>query len=239
MKMKKRFIALSLVVTMIIGVLSGCGNSKGGSSEGGSSKKSDTMTVSEMLEAVLEDNDGELYIYEADMFYDSDIPLGKNRPVHVYVYDGEGIDWCREAGRTQTGRGSYKLGDIANKEISFEKGGDKAESHLNLETDESGNNVYIEAMMYKKALKGRDAFYLGGFSRIEVYGTTFMCFATTVTHKAYYDNRSSVLYYLIEDTESTKDKTIVWDDLGTDGIPVDELNVDTSIYAPYIVKPAD
>lgn len=225
--MKKRIailLTLTLSATMLLG---GCGSA---------GSKSDTMTVSEMLETVLKDNGGEVYIYEADTQYYQSIALGKDMPVGVYVYDGEGINWCQEEGRTESGRGSYKLGDIANDKINFEKGGEKdLVLGLDLETDDTGNDVYIEAI----PTEGEDVYYLGGFSRIEIYDKTYMCFATCFTNLSYYDEPKTELYYLIEDTESTKDKTIVWDKIGTDNILIDEVNVNKAVYSPIIPKPAD
>ncbi len=226
--MKKRFIAIVLIATMTLGILGGCG-----SSEGGSSKKSDTMTVSQMFETVLEENGGELYIYKAD-----DCDLGKDMSVNVWSYNGQRVNACQEVGRTEGNSGAYNLGDIANKKINFEKCEDSniLVHGLDLETDETGNNVYIEAIHTEnKRLK----FYLGGFSRIEVYDTTFMCFTTNVTDNSYATPYTYQLYYLIEDTETTKDKTIVWDKIGAEGILIDEIGVNKQVYAPATQQPAD
>lgn len=230
--MKKRFIALLLSGLMVVGVLSGCGSS---------GTKSDTMTVSEMLETVLEDNGGELYFYTTDTQYSNETPLGKDRKMQVYIYDGETVCRGKQVGSDDDYE-SYKLGEIANNEMTFEKVGEKDRVlGLDLETDETGNNVYIEALKTESHSEWHDfeVYYLGGFSRIEVYGTTYMCFSTRVTHLDTYDNWKTELYFLIEDTESTKNKTIVWDEIGTDGILVDEVKVRTDVYAPIIPQPVD
>lgn len=225
--MKRKMTALLTLALLTTLLLGGCG---------GTESKSDTMTVSEMLETVLKDNGGEVYIYKADTKYHQNVALGKDMPVGVYVYDGEGINWCQEEGRTESGRDSYKLGDIANNKVNFEKGGEKdLVLGLDLETDDTGNDVYIEAIQ----TENDEVYLLGGFSRIEVYDTTYMCFATRVTHLNTYDNWKTEIYYLIEDTESTKDKTIVWDKIGTDNILIDEVNVRKAVYSPIIPQPAD
>lgn len=226
--MKKRIIALSLVLTMAVGILNGCGSS---------GTKSDTMTVSEMLETVLEDNSGELYFYTTDTRYDHEIPLGKSRRMDVYSYDGESVVRCRKVGSDDI---QCALGQIANKETSFEKTEEKDKVlGLDLETDKTGNEVYLEVLKTEthRGSKDFEVYYLGGFSRIEIYGTTYMCFATRQTD--FYDDRKTEIYFLIEDTESTKDKTIVWDELGTEGILVDEAYIRQEIYAPIIPQPAD
>ena len=66
-----------------------------------------------------------------------------------------------------------------------------------------------------------------------------MCFATNVTNAAYTPPYITQIYYLIEDTETTKNKTIVWDEIGTEGILIDEVGVKKKVYAPAIQQPAD
>lgn len=225
--MKKKFLTLALVTTMLVSTLTGCGGSG----------KSDTMTVSQMFDTVLEDNGGELYIYGVETKYHSDTALGKDMPMKVFAYDGERIIRCQEVGRTENGFGEYKLGDIAKGNMNFEKTENETlVLGLNLETDETGNSVYIEAI---KTENDKDRYCLGGFSRIEVYDTTFICFATNVTDHSYATPYTTQRYYLIEDTESTKGKTIVWDEIGTEGILIDEMGLNKDVYAPAIQQPAD
>lgn len=225
--MKKKFLTLALVTTMLVSTLTGCGGSG----------KSDTMTVSQMFEAVLEDNGGEFYIYGVETKYYPDTALGKDMPMKVFAYDGESIIRCQEVGRTENGAGNYKLGEIVKENVNFEKTEDETlVLGLNLETDETGNNVYIETI---KTEKDNDRYCLGGFSRIEIYDTTFMCFATNYTDHNYVTPHTTQIYYLIEDTESTKNKTIVWDEIGTEGILIDEMSLYKDVYAPAIQQPAD
>ncbi len=231
MENEKRFITLGLVVTMVVGVLGGCGSS-------GSSGK--TMTVSEMLETVIEDNGGEVYLYEVESGGDNkDKTFGKDMKVSdVYAYDGNNIE------RMSLGYGNIiKLKDVANHDVSYEERQNKREIlGLDLETDETGNDVYIEAIKIDDNDgwgKEYDVMYFGGFSRIEIYDTTFMCFATNFTDYSYANPYTTTQYVLIEDTESTKDKTIVWDELGTDGILTDEVNVQKDKYCPVNYQTAD
>lgn len=229
--MKKKFLTLALVTTMLVSTLTGCGGSG----------KSDTMTVSEMFEAVLDDNGGEVYIYHVDTRLHNGkykgMNVGKEMPVSAYAFDGEKIVQCKVSDY-------INLGQVAKKEVSLVDRYDNSYPVVgfDLETDETGNDVYIEALVaYKSESSTSDykAFYLGGFSRVEVYDTTFMCFAINYTDHGYSTPSTSKQYYLIEDTESTKDKTIVWDEMETEGILVDELNVKKNVYAPAYEQPAD
>ena len=227
--MKRRIATLLTLTISTTMLLSGCGSIE---------SKQDTMTVSEMLETVLKDNGGEVYIYEGDT--DHGAVLGKDMDVDVYAYDGEEITMCEDerffAGEIPFSDCYYDLGDIANDKINFEKNEKKGFKSkvlgLNLETDDTGNDVYIEAI---KTDHESDEYFFGTFRRIEVYDATFMCFETRVEPQ----NGTSpyTVYTVIKDTESTKDKTIVWDEVGTEGILVDEMGINPSIYFPP--KPAD
>lgn len=224
--MKRRIATLLTLTISITMLLSGCGSTE---------SKSDTMTVSEMLETVLKDNGGEVYIYKGDTQHDN--VLGKDMDVDVYVYDGEEITGCEDeryyAGELQLWECNYDLGDIVNDKINFEKDENKKlVLGLNLETDETGNDVHIEAI---KTESESDKYFFGTFSRIEVYDATFMCFATRVVPQD--GTNPYTLYTVIKDTESTKDKTIVCDEVGTEGILVDEMGLKPNIYFP--LKPAD
>ena len=90
---------------------------------------------------------------------------------------------------------------------------------LGLVTDETGNNVNYEGFIIGERNETRRKVYYGG--HIQVYGSSYMLFQGETTHGGY-----STSIMLIRDTEDTKEKEIVFDDIGTDGIYVDgELGV--------------
>lgn len=223
--MKKKIISILLVATMAVTILAGCGNADGTVKV----SKSDTMTISEMLDAVLEDSGGEVNIY--CRYSESKEVLGKDFPCRTYSYDGKTVKILKS-------NPSNTLGDIANgnaekADLHAEYG---VEPGLCIRTDETGNTANLEILACGGIEKvdgnvrtGDDgaAVFFGSFSRIEVYDKTYMCFTMTVYPASYspYDT-----YTLIEDTKSTKDKTIVFDTVGTDGVLVDEVDISSSIY---------
>lgn len=234
---KKKIVLLLTVATMIVGLLVGCGNSENKTS------KSDTMTISEMLNAVIKDNDGEVLIYHGEYTRSDSSNSGLNKPVgkdmHIHgiwggirSYDGEKIKYKDENKKEET---STKLGDVA-KGLELSDRDEGKAATLNVTTDETGNAVRLEAL----AVEGERCDYeliFGSFSRITIYDKTFMVFSTRVD----WGNGEPpfVSYLIIEDTDSTKDKTIVYDSIGTDGVLVDEINIDSSRFYPLETSPAD
>ena len=104
-------------------------------------------------------------------------------------------------------------------EISYYANIDKTYS-LGLVTDETGNNVSYEGFVYGVSNNTENEFSFGG--HVQVYGSSYMYF-----QKMNSDSMKSWTYFmLIRDTEETKEKEIVFDDIGTEGIYVDgELGV--------------
>lgn len=227
--MKKTKLTVIVVAVLCLSfVLSACGAKTTNTSNLDSESISDenteevskTMTVSEMLNAVLKDNGGKMYIYYRTPHYGDAAP-GKDLNVNAYLYDGKSI---------VSQEGTTTLGDVVKGEAVFEEEEDKGNAVLDVETDSTGNNTNLEVMLADgKTTKA----YFGSFSRIQVYDKTFMCF-TTIGF-TYGDDPQ--YYTLIEDTTSTKDKTIAWDSVGTNGVLVDEGNVNPDkFYAPALAN---
>lgn len=81
--------------------------------------------------------------------------------------------------------------------------------HFNLITDETGNYVSREGFVYEYAgypSAEDDVCFTG---HIEVYQSSYMLFQN--------ENK----FLLIRDTEETKNKEVVFDELGTEGIYID------------------
>lgn len=81
--------------------------------------------------------------------------------------------------------------------------------HFNLITDETGNYVSREGFVYEYEgyPSAEDDVYFTG--HIEVYQSSYMLF------------QNEDKFLLIRDTEKTKDKEVVFDELGTEGIYID------------------
>ena len=81
--------------------------------------------------------------------------------------------------------------------------------HFNLITDETGNYVSRDGFVYEYVgyPSAEDDVYFTG--HIEVYQSSYMLF------------QNEDKFLLIRDTEKTKDKEVVFDELGTEGIYID------------------
>lgn len=210
--MKKRNfkIVIAFVVSMVF-LLSACGNQK---------KK--TMTVSEMLDAVVEDNDGKAYIFFVRA--SSERKPGKSTRINnSYLYNGESIKSIKISGKDE--EYNIALGEyVKGSNVKIEEKGDYKKATLDITTDSTGNHASIETLG-----DGTDLMFCS-FSRIQIYDQSFMSFTTMYDG----ENHSSYFHVLIEDTASTKDKTIVLDPVGAKGVSVDEDPV-----ADYFVVPSD
>ena len=94
---------------------------------------------------------------------------------------------------------------------------DEEKYSLGLVTDETGNNVSYEGFEYDGS---PSRFYDRKYSfggHVQVYGSSYMYFQK----KDPYSTELSASFMLIRDTEKTKEKEIVFDDIGTEGIYVD------------------
>lgn len=208
--MKKNLLIILLTLILALTCLTGCG----------APKEPNTMTVSEMLNAVLADNGGEMVFYE----YDKD-QIGKDSGVTICYYDGTQIESSPHNVRDSSGNTNrILLGDIAQDTYLASEcepwTNYLGNAEIRLITDSTGNNVEYEAI-YHIGSSGteKEAITFGEFDRVQIYDKTFMVFKHTWYNGAYqvYENT----YTIIPDTESTKDMTIVFDKIGTAGIVVD------------------
>ena len=87
--MRKKFLSMLLATTMIVGLFTGCG----------SIGSANTITVSEMLNHILEE-EGEVVIYnftKDGSDWDSDYKPGVNTKAMVYYYNGETVSAMRSS----------------------------------------------------------------------------------------------------------------------------------------------
>ena len=143
---------------------------------------------------------------------------------------------CRADGSFYSIEKGGKLGELAQKddeeiiqeeiEHTYTRGTYK----LGIKTDDTGNSTATESILVQATYSKKweesqeDGWigYIGGIEEmgdfvghIEVYDSSYMMFQKS-------GNYDSTIIYLIRDTEETKDKTIVFDTVGTDGIVVDK-----------------
>lgn len=199
--MKRKLITL-LTLALTITLLSGCG------SEAGSGvSKGDTMTVSEMFDALVEDNGGEAMIFATKAN-----KLNTESNVSVYTYaGGTTINVYRE---------NVLLGEIMSGAVETTDlyGEVEIELLLNLVTDEDNNALTDEAgnVLYEEILSTNTKFDGTNISRIDIDGTAFIVIATSRPS----DNQNPNDYLLFPETESMVGKTIVMDSVGTEGVYV-------------------
>lgn len=106
-----------------------------------------------------------------------------------------------------------------------------------MNTDASGNNADVEALyatitgscLYSDEEVENEPTdfettycinFSSSFQRYQIYNQSYMVFRTT---RGDGTNVRDIYYTIIQDTESTIDKTVVLDEVGTDGIVVDSL----------------
>lgn len=158
------------------------------------------ITVSEMLNSIIEEK-GEVTIYKAIAnHFDKDVATLDYKDVY-YVYDGKTLTQSNYQGRST----KFK--------------------NFQLVTDDKGN-VRYEHMEFTLG----DYIRFGAFSREEINGTSYMVFALYLhgfDGSKWWDKE--VFYTLIEDTEYTIDKTIVFDK-ASDDITAYVDNATTRIY---------
>lgn len=218
--MKRKIATLLTLALSTALLLGGCGSA---------GSKSDTMTVSEMLETVLKDNGGEVGIYVTKDLTSSSSAFGKDTRVVGYVYDGNTVTI---KGDDSSNCYAYSLGEIAQgHDIRLDenwKDHEPVKVTLSYVTDETGNAIKFEFLdgmcIYPSSYN--DGAFFNAFNRVTVYDKTYMTFAGG------FDTGSSLQkwYIVIEDTESTKDKTIVCDEIGTAGMVEGELSVNADRY---------
>lgn len=115
----------------------------------------------------------------------------------------------------------YYMYQALEGEISYCYKDEKTYS-LGLVTDETGNNVSYEGFEYDGSYSRSYDWKYSFAGHVQVYGSSYMYFQK----KDPYSTELSASFMLIRDTEETKEKEIVFDDIGTEGIYVDgELGV--------------
>lgn len=202
--MKKRILTMVLALTMIMGILTGCG-----------ADSANKITVSEMINSVLEEK-GEVvmyYVTKSGKNYTPDYVPTKNLEGTVTYYNGESLTAMsskdKKLGNYLNGTSEANIPARAIQDLKVD---------LKTITDEEGTVLY-EAFCAKQygAQKETAWFKFGEFSRVEIEGVSCMVFAVysydTDSYKLKY-----VDYVVIEDTEYTKDKTVVFDKTNDEGI---------------------
>lgn len=205
--MKKKLLMLALIAATVTSSLTGCGGSS-------------TMTVSEMLEAVLEDNGGKMILYES-----SNDTIDKAHTPLMCYYDGVQIESNAHVGSLSLEE-SVSLGELAQGADPISDYEPVAKmlgtAEIRLITDSTGNAVESEIIYcLDSEYQGAEhaAIKFGEFERVQIYDQTFMVFKYSKYLKNYDTYETS--YTIIPDTKSTKDKTIVLDKIGTEGLVVD------------------
>lgn len=236
--MKKRILSVVLALTMVMGILTGCGAGSDGSasgSTGGFGTKE--ITVSEMLNSIIEEK-GEVEIYEFNpnskilkneyagnlMAYLDDKGSG-TMSFKAYYYDGETLKGCIR----NDGKKEYIKNFLVNPSEFYE--GTEIRKNPNfkgikLVTDKNGDFLY-------ESLGGAK---FGAFERVDFNGDSYMLFTTYTfgneDSKDFAGQLKDMVCIIIKDTDYTKDKTIVFDAIGTNGIEseVEDLMYDVKTY---------
>lgn len=216
--MKKK-IALLLTVAMVtMTMLAGCGstseNPAGEGSDAGSTANKvsgETVTVSEMLEHVLADNGGTMYIIAKGTAEQYTLEALENNEdvsfaiTYVTAYDGSKLE-------THKSENSFYFWNDDNKKHTY----DSFVSSIYERVDNEASNVSLSLSTYgdndlpEEVLKGEsinsDAdvyFYETMYHVTDGKGNSFMVF--------YNNNGGYNKYTLIKDTDWSKDKTVVLD----------------------------
>ena len=246
--MKKRIFSVLAIMCSMMLMMTGCGGANETDvNDGGINAVDNTMKFSELFEK-------DVIAYFGYLKEDDDL-IGKDQEISrigFFCSDGSVSEYSLGTKTSDSkvgGRGASKLGKLAKmKENQIEQslvyvGNLSAEEYytyqaqeseisywykdeekysLGLVTDETGNNVSYEGFEYDGSTS---RFYDRKYSfggHVQVYGSSYMYFQK----KDSYSTELSASFMLIRDTEETKEKEIVFDDIGTDGIYVDgELGV--------------
>lgn len=231
-KMKKRLIALLMSAIMVSGVLTGCG---GNDAESNADVKTETNTKVEVSNDTIAFS--ELFKHDVIIYTCGGSFDGKDEEIYdvdIFYADSkyEGYD------------DFLKLGDVAQKEddeiiSTLSDVWVIGNYKLGILSDSTGNSTDTESLLVRATYDSRHdnsrrpgwVGYTGGISNIgyfvghvTVYDDTFMMFEKT--------NNGDTSRYLIRDTEETKDKTVYFDPIGTEGIVVD-MNAEEA-FADYV-----
>lgn len=234
--MKRKIAAILTIALLTTTLFSGCGSqaeSNSGSSDVSGDRSSDvssdkngTTSSQEFVFSKLFEND--VIIYQCG-YGEGGHFEGKEESIdHTRI--------CRADGSFYLIDGGGDLGELAqmdDEEIiqkKSEHANTKGNYKLGIVTDDTGNNTATECVLVQATYSNQwenskeEGWigYVGGtggignfVGHIEVYDSSYMMFQKS-------GNYDSTIIYLIRDTEETKDKTIVFDAVGTDGIVVDK-----------------
>ena len=234
--MKKRIFSILAIICSMMLIMTGCGESNETDvSDGGINAVDNTIKFSELFKK-------DVIAYFGELHDDDDL-IGKDKDIsEIRFFRSDGSVTTYGLGYSYSNLG--KLSKMKEKQIEQslvnagslsdqEREGkisfyckDEAKYSLGIVTDETGNNVSYEGFEYD----GSSIDYVNNgdwkysyAGHVQVYGSSYMYFLK----KKDSDSGFSWIYFmLIRDTEDTKEKEIVFDDIGTEGIYVDgELGV--------------
>jgi len=211
--MKKKLLVLLMATTMMASLLAGCG-----------SKDATPITVSEMLDKVLEENGGSIYIYTSSISghsFDELISTTEYtvalKPT-VYKYDGTNICTLSASlkGGSRQDKGHFESATV--KGNTLDEGSDELVKNFDKNIDSmhdddkpQASSLTIDSdgveILPSEAANGSDriAFY-DDFYHIENRGISYMVF-----HAPAGNPPTSNVYIFIKDTDYTIDKTVVPD----------------------------
>ena len=206
--MKKRILSMILMLTMVMGIFTGCGTGAGGSAN--------EITVSEMLNSIIEEK-GEVVMYRggvsADGYAGFDTISDKSDG-SVVVYNGETLIQKRHKHSSPTLLGLLKGEEeadyVTQKELAVD---------LDLSLDEN-DNVVGEVLHGREKMKTSTYAVFDNCTHVEINGKSYMMFELYIKYFRSDNEVDTVHLTFIEDTEYTKDKTVVFDSKDTEGVTV-------------------
>ncbi|WP_455720215.1 hypothetical protein [Agathobacter sp.] len=206
------------------------------------------ITISELINQRIEEDD-EIFFYTLGTSSRIPIVIACDSEVNIYSYNGKVL---KSYYNMSDPNRETILDDIVNDEVDFsnyyisewghswEKGDEKytdEEHHAQLEitTDDTGEKAIMETI-YSHSIgteytrssedgtwientreKNYSVLSFGTFERIKLDGKTYMTFCVK-------NDLNLIEYVIIPDNEFTKDKTIVYDTPGTEGISVNTID---------------
>lgn len=252
--MKKRIFSILAIICSMMLIMTGCGESNETDvSDGGINAQDNTMKFSELFKKDVITYFGTLKgdeIVGKDQKIEELYSFHSDGSVTGYYLGYSSCSYTDKFGFPMVVNGIPTLGELAKMknnqieqsliyagnlsdeeyymyqalegEISYCYKDEKTYS-LGLVTDETGNNVSYEGFIIGEGNETWRKVYYGG--HIQVYGSSYMLFQDE-TVKDTTDGSYTTSIMLIRDTEETKEKEIVFDGIGTEGIYVDgELGV--------------
>ena len=222
--MKRKIAAILTIALLTTTLFSGCGSQA--ESNSGSSDKNGTTGSQEFVFSKLFEND--VIIYQCG--------YGERGHFEGKEESMDRIRICRADGTFYSIEKGGKLGELAQKDDeeiiqkAIEHPYTRGTYKLGIITDDTGNSTATESILVQATYSDiseesqEDGWigYVGGIGEIgnfvghiEVYDSSYMMFQKPGDY-------DSTKIQLIRDTEETKDKTIVFDAVGTDGIVVDK-----------------